>query len=343
MNKIDFKDIPKTAKTSVDFTPNQENIWKLITKALDAEIESIHVFRAFLDRNLVHAVELLLQLKGKVICTGVGKSGDIAKKISSTLSSTGTPALFLHPTDALHGDAGIIQKDDIVLAIGKSGESEELNSLLPTIRKLGSQLIAITANPQSTLAKAANVVIHTPIIKEACPLALAPTSSTTIALMVGDAIAMSLMELKNFNAENFALYHPAGRLGKRLSLQVDDVMRKGELLPMVSPDDIFADILEEISKKMMGATAVVSPERKLIGIITDYDIRKILQKGFHPNLTAKEIMNPNPIFFQAGANAYDVLVQMETRSRPISVAPVVDQDRFLLGMILLHDLLQKGL
>jgi len=315
----------------------------IIKKAIDIEVESIQYFQDNLDPNIEQAVHILLDCKGKVILTGVGKSGNIAKKISSTMSSTGTPAVFIHPTDALHGDAGIIQNGDVVLAIGKSGESDELNSLLPTIKKIGAKIISITSNPDSTLAKSSDAPIITPVLKEACPLALAPTSSTTIALIVGDALAMALMEIRNFKSEDFALYHPAGRLGKRLSLVIDDVMRKGNQVATVDSDSNFEMILKEITSKMVGATGVVDKDQKLIGFITDNDIRKTFMNKVDLNLTAQKIMNPSPSFFLSGSNAYDVLVSMENRERPISVAPIIDSEHKLIGIITVHDLLQKGL
>ncbi|MCG9873611.1 MAG: KpsF/GutQ family sugar-phosphate isomerase [Leptospiraceae bacterium] len=315
----------------------------IIKKAIDIEVESIQYFQDNLDPNIEQAVQILLDCKGKVILTGVGKSGNIAKKISSTMSSTGTPAVFIHPTDALHGDAGIIQNGDVVLAIGKSGESDELNSLLPTIKKIGAKIISITANPESTLAKASDAPIVTPVLKEACPLALAPTSSTTIALIVGDALAMALMEIRNFKTEDFALYHPAGRLGKRLSLVIDDVMRKGTQVASVEADANFEMVLKEITSKMVGATGVVDRDQKLIGFITDNDIRKTFMNKIDVDLTAEKIMNPSPSFFLSGSNAYDVLVSMENRERPISVAPIIDSEHKLIGIITVHDLLQKGL
>jgi arabinose-5-phosphate isomerase len=278
-----------------------------------------------------------------LILTGVGKSGDIAKKLASTLSSTGTPSLFLHPTDALHGDAGIIQNGDILLAIGKSGESDELNTLLPTVKNIGGKIIAITANEESSLAKKSDYAIITPVLKEACPLALAPTSSTTIALMLGDAIAMALMELREFRAEDFALYHPAGRLGKRLALKIDDVMRKGSEIAKLQPKDDLNSILKEITSKMLGAAVVVDETNTLLGFITDYDIRnKVLSQGLK-NPTAEIIMNPNPSYYESGKSAYDVLVSMENRDRPISVSPIVNSKKQVVGMITVHDLLQKGL
>lgn len=319
-------------------------IFEKIEKAIDTEIESILHFRKNLDPSIKNAIELILHSKGKLIVTGVGKSGDVGKKISSTLSSTGTPSVFLHPADAAHGDAGIISGEDVVIAIGKSGESEELLNLIPTIKNIGAKLISMTANVDSKLAKESDVVLITPVLKEACPLELAPTSSTTIALILGDAIAMCLMELKDFKKEDFALYHPAGRLGKRLSLKIDDVMRKDKDLAKVSPNTKLEDILTEITVKRQGATGVTDSSGKLLGIITDFDIRKKLKEGkLDSSIIAEQLMNPNPTAFQSGSNAYDVLKEMESRPNPISVAPIVDDSKRLIGIVSIHDLLQKGL
>ncbi|EMY77419.1 sugar isomerase, KpsF/GutQ family [Leptospira weilii serovar Ranarum str. ICFT] len=319
-------------------------IFEKIEKAIDTEIESILHFRKNLDPSIKEAIELILQSKGKLIVTGVGKSGNVGKKISSTLSSTGTPSVFLHPADAAHGDAGIISGEDVVIAIGKSGESEELLNLIPTIKNIGAKLISMTANVDSKLAKESDVVLITPVLKEACPLELAPTSSTTIALILGDAIAMCLMELKDFKKENFALYHPAGRLGKRLSLKIDDVMRKDKDLAKVLPDTKLENILTEITVKRQGATGVTDSAGKLLGIITDFDIRKKLKEGkLDSSISAQQLMNPNPTTFQSGSSAYDVLKQMESRPNPISVAPIVDRSEKLIGIVSIHDLLQRGL
>ncbi|EMM99332.1 sugar isomerase, KpsF/GutQ family [Leptospira noguchii str. 1993005606] len=319
-------------------------IFEKIEKAIDTEIESILHFRKNLDPSIKQAIELILDCKGKLIVTGVGKSGDVGKKISSTLSSTGTPSIFLHPADAAHGDAGIISDKDVIIAIGKSGESEELLNLIPTIKNIGAKLISMTANVDSKLAKESDIVLITPVLKEACPLELAPTSSTTIALILGDAIAMCLMELKNFKKENFALYHPAGRLGKRLSLKVDDVMRKDKDLAKVLPDTKLENILTEITVKRQGATGVTDLNGILLGIITDFDIRKKLKEGkLDSSISAEQLMNPKPTTFLSESNAYDVLKQMESRPNPISVAPIVDNSKRLIGIVSIHDLLQKGL
>ncbi|MCZ8154901.1 MAG: KpsF/GutQ family sugar-phosphate isomerase [Leptospira sp.] len=321
-----------------------KDILTIVERALDDEISSIQHFRGTLDPNIVKAIEMILASKGKVIVTGVGKSGDIAKKISHTLSSTGTSAYFLHPTDASHGDSGIVDADDVVIAIGKSGESDELNFILPTVRRIGAKIIGMTANSNSRLAELSDLTIITPVLKEACPLALAPTSSTTIALMLGDAIAMALMELKDFKANDFALYHPAGRLGKRLSLHISDVMRKDEKNAIISMNANLDQILKEITGKGLGAAGVVDESGKLIGLITDYDIRKALSsKKLTEEIKAVEMMNTKPSAFRPDDKAYDVLLKMEDRERPISVAPVVDENRKFIGMVSVHDLLQKGL
>ncbi|WP_167837206.1 KpsF/GutQ family sugar-phosphate isomerase [Leptospira kobayashii] len=321
-----------------------KNILKIVERALDDEIASIQHFRDNLDERISECVELILNSKGKVVVTGVGKSGDIAQKISHTMSSTGTAAIFLHPTDAAHGDSGVVGKGDVVLAIGKSGESEELNYILPTLKNLGAKVVGITANPKSKLAELSDILILTPILREACPLELAPTSSTTIALMLGDAIAMALMELKNFQADDFALYHPAGRLGKRLSLHISDVMRKDDKNAFVTEHAGLDEILKEITRKGLGATGVVDSEGILLGLITDFDIRKALtNKKLTEGVTAKEMMNVSPSYFSPEEKAYDVLTKMENRERPISVAPVVTKDKKFVGMVSLHDLLQKGL
>jgi arabinose-5-phosphate isomerase len=322
----------------------QETIREKILKAIDIELESLKRFRDTLDPNFEKAVELIFNSKGKVVLTGVGKSGDIAKKISSTMTSTGTQSIFLHPTDAMHGDAGCISPEDVVIAIGKSGESDELISLLPTIKNIGAKIISLTANVNSRLAKASDIVLNTPVWMEACPLYLAPTSSTTIALVAGDAIAMALMELNNFKEDNFALYHPAGRLGKRLSLNIEDVMRKENNIPIVKLNDDLHKVLNEISTKYVGATCVADDNGELLGVITDYDLRKKLTSGtFNSNLKASDFMNSNPIHFFIGVKAYDILLEMENRERPISVAPITDKNNKLLGIISLHDLIQRGL
>jgi arabinose-5-phosphate isomerase len=315
-----------------------------VKKAISTEIESLNYFFENLDPNIEKAIDLIVQSQSKVILTGVGKSGDIAKKIAATMSSTGTKSLFLHPTDAAHGDLGIVSKGDIVIAVGKSGESEELLSIIPALKNIGATIIGLTANSDSRLAKDSDILIITPVLKEACPLDLAPTSSTTIALVLGDAMAMALMELRGFKKDDFAMYHPAGRLGKRLALKIDDVMRKENQNATVLETSNLIEILSEITSKSVGATSVVDSNHKLIGFITDFDIRKSLINGsLNKETKAKDIMNSKPSFYKSGSKAYDVLLDMEKRTRPISCAPVCDSEGRAVGIIIVHDLLQKGL
>jgi len=274
----------------------------------------------------------------------VGKSGLVAQKIASTLASTGTPALYLHPSEAMHGGLGIVQRGDILLAIGKSGESEELNVLLPHIRSIGAKLIAITANIKSTLAKHAALVLETPIDEEACPLNLAPTCSTTAALAVGDALAVALMKLRNFKEDQFAKNHPGGRLGKRLNLKVADIMRAGEQNPIVGVSETVGRMLVEITRQGAGAVSIVDSRGRLIGLVTDYDLRKMLEKGKNIHrLAIRQIMNPAPTAIRDTDSAAKAILTMEKRKNPFNVLPVMDRRRRAVGMVQIHDLRARGL
>jgi arabinose-5-phosphate isomerase len=315
-----------------------------IKRVLDLESRTVARLLETVGPAYEEAVRLLYACPGKVILTGIGKSGIIAQKIASTMVSTGTPALFLHPTEGMHGDIGIATKDDIIIAIGRSGESDELIALLPSIRKIGARLISITAKADSTMARHADIVLLTPIEEEACPLNMAPTCSTTAALVVGDAIAMALMKLRNFQPEDFARFHPGGQLGKRLLLTVRDLMRTGKRNPVVELNSSMKDLFSEITDKHLGAVSVVDDTGKLIGLVTDYDIRRAVEGG--RNIFAKtirEIMNPRPISIHADEKAIDALRLMEERDKPLAVLPVVEHDRVICGMIHLHDLIDKGL
>ncbi|MDH3771201.1 MAG: KpsF/GutQ family sugar-phosphate isomerase, partial [Nitrospirota bacterium] len=232
-----------------------------------------------LSSRFEETVRMLQACQGKVILMGVGKSGLIANKIAATMVSTGTPAVFLHGSEGMHGDIGIVAKDDIVVAVGKSGESEELLVLLPFIRKIGARIISITAKPESTLACGSDLVLVTPIEEEACPLNMAPTCSTTVALVLGDAIAMALMKLRKFQPDDFALFHPGGQLGKRLLLTVDDCMRKGDANPVIDLSQSIRTMLFEMTSKRAGAVSVIDDQSRLLGIITDFDIRRTLEEG----------------------------------------------------------------
>lgn len=314
-----------------------------IRRVLQIEAHALLKARDTVDESYFHTVSLLAQCRGKVILTGVGKSGLIAQKIAATFSSTGTPAMFLDPTEAKHGGLGFIQKHDLILIIGKSGESEELNSLFPAIKKIGASMIAITANASSTLAKNAKVTIITPIQEEACPLNLAPTASTTAALAVGDALAVALMKVRNFGPEHFAQNHPGGRLGKRLSLQVKDVMRGGEANPLVQDDWKVSRAIVEITRFQAGAAAVIDAKGRFVGLVTDYDIRHALQKRKEiMSLLVREIMNPRPTSIGPNEPVFKAITIMENRKNPFNVLPVVEKGRPV-GLIQVHDLRARGI
>jgi arabinose-5-phosphate isomerase len=320
------------------------NILAEIKRVLELEGRTVTRLLDTVGPAYEEAVRLIYTCPGKVILTGIGKSGIIAQKIASTMVSTGTPALFLHPTEGMHGDIGIASKGDIIIAVGRSGESDELIALLPSIRKIGARLITITANAESTMARHADIVLVTPIEEEACPLNMAPTCSTTAALVVGDALAMALMKLRNIQPEDFARLHPGGQLGKRLLLTVRDLMRTGRRNPVVRINATMKELFSEITDKHLGAVSVVDDAGRLVGLVTDYDIRIAVGEG--RNVFAKtiqEIMNPRPISIPADEKAIEALRLMEEREKPLAVLPVIEGDRVICGMIHLHDLIDKGL
>ena len=290
------------------------------------------------------AVRLIYACPGKVILTGIGKSGIIAQKIAATLVSTGTPAMFMHGAEGMHGDIGIVQKGDIIVAIGKSGESEELVAILPATRRIGARVISITTQAHSTMAKNSDLVLVTPIEEEACPLNMAPTCSTTAALVLGDALAMALMKLRNFQPSDFALLHPGGQLGKRLLLTVGDLMRAGEANPIIHVSTDTRTMLYIVTSKRAGAVSVVDDDQSLLGLITDFDIRRALESG-HDLFTMKitDVMNSKPSFVYQDDKAVHALEVMEKRVKPISVLPVLDIKGKVVGMIHLHDLVAQGL
>ena len=315
-----------------------------IRNVLKIQSSSIHDAIPFVGKEFEHAVKIFYSCKGKVIVTGIGKSGFVAQKIASTMSSTGTPSMFLHPVEGIHGNLGVIQKNDVVFAIGKSGESEELLNLLPTIKKIGAKIVSLTANKDSSLARSSHVVLFVPVKKEACPLNLAPTTSSTVALVVGDAIAITLMQLRGFKKENFALFHPGGLLGRRLLLKISDVMRAGGLNPMIDLNDSLTNLLIEMSRKWTGAVSVVDKHKKLVGLVTDFDVRQAFATGKPiAQVTIKEIMNMKPTFVFDDELAVKALEIMESRKKPFTVLPVVNRKRISVGMIHLHDLVRKGL
>lgn len=315
-----------------------------LLRTIALEEAALSRLRNAIGREYENAVTAMHSCHGKIVITGIGKSGLIAQKIASTMVSTGTPAIFLHPAEGMHGDIGIVHKDDIVIAISKSGESDELIALLPSIRKIGARLIAITAKQGSMIAKNAEIVLVTPIEEEACPLNMAPTCSTTAALVVGDALAITLMKLRNFQPEDFALYHPGGQLGKRLLLNVKDVMRAGDANPVIESTVSVKEMLFEITNKRAGAVSVVGADRRLLGLVTDYDIRRALEKwGNVFAMTISDLMNKTPTFVYEDEKAIRALEIMENRDKPFLVLPVLNRQEEVIGMIHLHDLVAKGL
>ncbi|HXS99982.1 MAG TPA: KpsF/GutQ family sugar-phosphate isomerase [Elusimicrobiota bacterium] len=315
-----------------------------LRRVLALEAKTLAGLGRAVDARYAAAVRLLAKCRGKVLVTGVGKSGLIAQKVAATLSSTGTPAVHLDPTEALHGGLGLVQKGDVLIAIGKSGESEELNALLPRLRAIGVNIVAVTANPSSTLTRAAELVLLTPVEAEACPHNLAPTSSTTAALAVGDALAVALMKVRGFGREHFALNHPGGRLGRRLTLKVSDIMRGGEDNPVVRSGVSAMEMLMEMTRKRAGAVSVVDARGRLVGLITDFDIRRGLEKGLDiRKLPISSIMNTRPTTISPSALAAKAVEIMENRKNPFNVLPVVDARGRSVGMIQIHDLRARGL
>ena len=277
---------------------------RLAHETLDIEAAAVLGLKSRLTGGFAGAVKLLLDLPGHVVVTGMGKSGHVGRKIAATLASTGTPAMFVHPAEARHGDLGMIQPQDGVLAISNSGESEELTAILPQVKRLGVPLIAITGNGASTLARHADVTLDSGVEKEACPLNLAPTASTTAQLALGDALAVALLDARGFRAEDFARSHPGGALGRRLFTRVADVMRGGDAVPRVGPGAAFSELMREMTHKGLGATAVADADGRVLGIFTDGDLRRLVETGRDLRaLTAREVMHPNPRTIGADALA----------------------------------------
>jgi arabinose-5-phosphate isomerase len=284
----------------------------------------------------------MLNCKGRIVVTGMGKSGHIGGKIAATLASTGTPAFFVHPGEASHGDLGMITEQDVVLALSNSGETDEILTILPLIKRLGVPLIALTGNPASRLADEANVHLDISVDKEACPLGLAPTSSTTATLVMGDALAVSLLESRGFTANDFALSHPGGRLGKRLLLHVQDIMHTGDEIPRVNETASLSEALVEMTQKGLGMTVIINPDDQVIGVFTDGDLRRVLDHGEVNvrELSIAECMTRSPKSIHPDQLAAEALQLMD--SKRINALPVVDERQCLLGAINMHDLLRAG-
>lgn len=315
-----------------------------VKELLRLEAASIDAAAERLDAASVDkAIGLISECSGKVIVTGVGKSGVIAQKISQTLTSTGTVSIFVHPSDALHGSLGVVKSDDVVIALSNSGETDEILAIMPVLKQRGVAVIGIVGNVDSTLARQSDVVLDASVDKEACPLNLAPTTSTTVALALGDALAMTLMEDRGLTPEDFAVNHPAGRLGKRLTLLVEALMHES---PNVFEETGWLEVIKAISKHSLGAVNVVDAEGRLVGVVTDGDLRRTLEKtdpSSLASLSAAAMMTAEPITATPHMLAFDALGLMENRESQISVLPVVDVEHQCVGLIRLHDIVRSGL
>jgi arabinose-5-phosphate isomerase len=321
--------------------PNPENIRNLALAVLEIEAQAVSALRERINASFVEACEYILRCRGRVVVTGMGKSGHVGSKLAATLASTGTPAFFVHPGEASHGDLGMITRDDAVIALSNSGETDEILTILPIIRRLGVPLIALTGNPGSRLARDATVHIDVSVEREACPLGLAPTSSTTAALAMGDALAVAVLDARGFSADDFARSHPGGRLGRRLLIHVGDIMRTGEAIPRIGAKAPLRDALLEISRKGLGMVVICSEDERIEGIFTDGDLRRTLDRGVDLHrLTIGEVMTPNGFTAHPDWLAVQALETME--SHRINALPVLGNDQRLVGAINMHDLLRAG-
>lgn len=325
--------------------PVQETDSVVLARAraiIDIEIQALEDLKAQLDENFLKAVSLIEQCQGRVIITGMGKSGLIGKKIAATLSSTGTPAYFLHPAEGSHGDLGVLMKQDVVIAISNSGETPEILGILPLVKRFGVPLIGMTGKTQSTLARQSDVILNIAVRQEACPLGLAPTASTTATLALGDTLAVVLLERRGFSEEDFAMFHPAGALGKRLLLRVSDVMKSGDELPVVQAGTSFLDALMEVSLKKMGIAIVVDDCRRLQGVLTDGDVRRALTRYQQiKDIVLTDVMTRSPKLVQPEDLAVTALRLMEENK--ITVLLCCDPDGRPVGAVHMHDILQTGI
>jgi arabinose-5-phosphate isomerase len=323
---------------------DKESIYEFFKTSYNLQIQELQAnINNIKKDSLLNAIDIILNCKGKLACSGMGKSGLIAQKLAATFSSLGTPAFFLHPGEALHGDLGVLQQDDVLLVIAKSGESDEVVQMLQ-VKKMGNKIISILGNPNSRAGKLSDVIINAFVNREADPLNLAPTSSTTVSLVIGDSLASTIAKVKNFKPENFAFYHPAGQLGKRLLLNVEDLLILDQGEPIISVSATMKELIETITKPNLGGAIVVDNHRKIIGIVTDGDLRRaILKFGNILDRKIEEIMTKNPICVKKGTKAIDALHIMEDRPSQISVLPVIDDEDKPIGLIRIHDLIKAGL
>ncbi|WP_018152137.1 KpsF/GutQ family sugar-phosphate isomerase [Leeia oryzae] len=328
-----------------DFSELQLSAETLLARGrqvLKTESDAIAAMMSRLDETFVSAIKVLLACKGRVVVSGMGKSGHIGNKIAATLASTGTPAFFLHPAEACHGDLGMLQQGDVLIALSNSGESDEILSILPYVKRQVIPVIALTSNVKSSLGRAADVHLDVSVAYEACPLGLAPTSSTTAALAMGDALAVTLLDVKGFGAEDFALTHPSGRLGRRLLMRVSDVMHRGDDLPVVGLKTSLPEALDVITRKRLGFAAVLDEQNNLVGVFTDGDLRRAFGKfGDLRQVSIEEAMSKTPRSIAADRLAVDAFELME--SAKITVLLVLDEQQHLVGAIHMHDLLQAGI
>jgi arabinose-5-phosphate isomerase len=324
-----------------------KDYFSLVTNLLRLEADAVTSAARRVERKEVErAIEILAACRGKVVLLGVGKSGIIAQKIAATMTSTGTSAIYLHPSDALHGGLGIVSQGDVVLALSNSGETDEVIAMLPHLAHRRVPIIAVVGNLRSTLARRADVVLDASVEQEACPLNMAPTTSTTVALAIGDALAVVLMQVKGLTTDDFAQNHPAGRLGKRLTLRVADLMHGGSDNPTISSDALWHDVIAALTNGGLGAVNVVDEAGRLLGIITDGDLKRTIQKVEHAELerlTSSLMMTRNPVVARPELLAYDALRLMEDRPRQISVLPVVTDGQVCVGLIRVHDIVRSGL
>lgn len=320
---------------------NQQNIIQNVAiEAIQNELNSLQVLPQYIELDFIKTIEHILASNGRVVLTGIGKSAIIAQKISATMNSTGQPALFMHAADAIHGDLGMIQKNDVIIAISKSGNTPEIKALAPLLKQFGNTLIAIVGNINSDLAKIADFVINTTVDKEACPNNLAPTTSTTAQLIMGDAIAVALLQMRNFTGQDFSKFHPGGALGKKLYLKCEEIAQRNQK-PSIKPNTHWKDIIVNITENRLGATAVLNDQKQILGIITDGDIRRMLNKFDNlSNITASDIMSPNPLSIDAEKMATEAGFLMQEKK--ITQLIVTNNNEYF-GFIHLHDLYSEGI
>jgi arabinose-5-phosphate isomerase len=321
---------------------DRERVEQLARAVLETEAQAVLALKSRIDPSFISACDYMLHCEGRIVVTGMGKSGHIGDKIAATLASTGTPAFFVHPGEASHGDLGMITAKDVVLALSNSGETEEILTILPIIKRLGIPLITLTGNPDSRLARAANANIDVSVEQEACPLGLAPTASTTASLAMGDALAVALLESRGFTEEDFARSHPAGSLGRRLLLRIEDLMHTGEAIPRVSQQASLSEALLEMSRKGLGMTTIADEQGCLAGIFTDGDLRRLLDHGEVSinTIQVTDVMHRNCISVESRQLAAEALRIMDEKK--VNALPVVDENNHIVGALNMHDLLRAG-